>query len=313
MKKFLAVFLVGMVIVLGFGTYAKLASMVEAGEKPDISPHHPVEEALADEGGSPESPEPSSEAGTDTPEHNIEDEKSKDTPPKKADNTEGEKTEVISLAELYKEYEDIVFFKGHPDDKRVALTFDDGPDEVACERILAILREHNVPATFFLVGENVVKYPEVVKNIFAEGHVIGSHSWSHHYMDEMSWGSIEREIHDTENAIHGLIGKDVALFRPPYGKLNRAALEFLGQDGYKVINWSSDSLDWKYPKNGNRIVSNTMRDAGDGAIMLFHSLAGPSKITSGIEAALPRIISSLRSQGYEFVTVDQLLSIPAYK
>ena len=122
----------------------------------------------------------------------------------------------------------------------------------------------------------------------------------------------KKEVTDTEDAIYQITGKRPALIRPPYGSLNREGLEYLQQNGYKVVNWSVDSLDWKYPDNSYQVLINIYRDVRGGSIILFHTLPGKE---SGriIAAVLPEIIYSLQSQGYQFVTVDDLLGIPAYK
>ena len=220
--------------------------------------------------------------------------------------------EIETLAELYRQYKSIVFFSGSPKTNQVALTFDDGPSEVTTGQVLDILGQYNIKGTFFLVGENVSRYPQVVNRIVREGHLVAGHSWSHIELDKAAPEKIKKEVIDTENAIFQASGKRPALVRPPYGSLNRSGLEYLKQNGYKVVNWSADSLDWKYPDNGNLVIVNTLKDVQGGSILLFHTMSGkePSNIISNV---LPEIICSLRSQGYQFVTVDQLLSIQAYK
>lgn len=216
------------------------------------------------------------------------------------------------LEELFREYKDVVFLSGPSRSNKIALTFDDGPTEVTSSQVLDILQQNNVKATFFLLGQNIDRYPQVVARIVREGHVVAGHSWSHIQLEKAQLPRIIGEVTDTENAIYQIAGVRPALLRPPYGSLNREGLEYLRQNGYKVVNWSVDSLDWKYPDRGNQVIISTLRDVRGGSIILFHTLPGkdPSPI---IGKVLPEIIYSLKSQGYQFVTVDQLLSIPAYK
>ena len=223
-----------------------------------------------------------------------------------------QKSAQTVLAELYQEYKGTVFLSGSSKSNKIALTFDDGPSEVTSDQVLDILKQYNVKATFFLMGQNVSKYPQVVARMVNEGHIVAGHSWSHAELDKVSSQQMQNEINYTEAAIYEVTGKSSALVRPPYGSLNREGLEFLAQNCYKVVNWSVDSLDWKYPDNGDQVIISTLPDVRGGAILLFHTLPGKEQ-SRIIRDVLPRIIYSLQSQGYEFVTVNELLSIPAYK
>ena len=218
----------------------------------------------------------------------------------------------ISTAVLRRQFSDILFYSGSSKSKNIALTFDDGPSEVSSDQVLDVLKKYNIKATFFLLGGNVAKYPQVVKRMFEEGHVVAGHSWSHGAMDKVSAGEMQKQLDTTEDAIFQLTGKNIALFRPPYGTISKGGLECLDTSGYKVINWSVDSCDWKYPNNINQVRINTFRNIKGGSIILFHTVAGkePSKIVGEL---LPEIILTLQSQGYQFVTVDELLSVSAYQ
>lgn len=216
------------------------------------------------------------------------------------------------ISELYKEFNGTLFRSGPSDSNKIALTFDDGPSEVSSDQVLDILKTNGIKATFFLLGQNVTKYPQVVKRIVDEGHVVAGHSWSHPRMDKLFPEGIAKEITSTEQAIFQVTGCNIALFRPPYGSVNRETLDALKQSGYTVVNWSVDSLDWKYPDDLNQVRNSTLKDIKGGAILLFHTMAGknPSKV---IGKLLPELIQTLQSQGYQFVTIDELLSVPAYK
>ncbi|HHX95109.1 MAG TPA: polysaccharide deacetylase family protein, partial [Clostridia bacterium] len=112
------------------------------------------------------------------------------------------KKEPPTLGELFREYRDTVFLKGSSRGNKIALTFDDGPSRVTCDQAMDLLQEYNIPATFFLVGEQVVNYPEVAARMVEEGHTIGSHSWSHKQLDKMSPERFEGEIIYTEEIIN---------------------------------------------------------------------------------------------------------------
>lgn len=196
--------------------------------------------------------------------------------------------------------------------KRVALTFDDGPDARYTPAVLDILRDENVPATFFVVGNLIDRYPQVVERIQAEGHVIGSHSWSHANLRELTPAAALLELQRAEGAIFGRTGHLPALFRAPYGAVNMENMQLLVARGCKNIFWTADSLDWDL-KDPDQVLVHTLTGTRRGAIILMHSAGGRDQNLDAGLAALPDLIYTLRAQGYEFVTVDELLSIPAYR
>ncbi len=215
-----------------------------------------------------------------------------------------------SISQLVKMYSDTLYLKGSADERKVALTFDDGPDDKYTEQVLDVLREYNVPGTFFLLGNRVVEHTEVVDRIYREGHVIGNHSWSHPNLSKESEGRIYNEMVLTDMIIESVIGKKPALVRPPYGAVTKENVEQLRDMNYKIINWNVDSVDWR-DRDVDQILINTLPDVKPGSIILFHSAGGESRAAT--VDALKEIIYTLRVQGYEFVTVDQLLSVPAYQ
>lgn len=221
-------------------------------------------------------------------------------------------TQQQVIQQLFKKYPSTVLRRGPSTIKQVALTFDDGPDNRYTPQILDLLRREGVPATFFLVGGEVGKYPEVVQRILAEGHVVANHSWSHpnffKQAAELAWDQVYR----TEKAIYDLIGLRPALFRPPYGALREENVHMLAAQGYKAIHWSADSFDWR-TQDVDQILINVLPDTRRGGIILMHSAGGTNQNLDATVGALPELIYTLRVQGYKFVTVDELLSIPAYK
>ncbi len=219
-----------------------------------------------------------------------------------------------SITQLSRIYSDYFYLSGPTaaDNNRVALTFDDGPDGVYTPLVLDVLQEYNVPATFFLIGENVEKYPEVVQRIVDEGHILGNHSWSHPRLSETEASELAEEINKTEDIMEAITGLRTMLMRPPYGAVNQDALEQLIELNYFVINWSVDSVDWR-DQAVDPILINTLPDVRDGAIILFHSSRGSGENPTATAVALPELIETLRMQNYTFVTVDELLNIPPYR
>jgi len=207
---------------------------------------------------------------------------------------------------LLHKFGETLFVSGPQNGRKVALTFDDGPDDLYTIRILEVLKQYGVPATFFLVGKRVVKHPQVVERIFREGHGIGNHSWSHAELTEVSAERLRMEVVQTEEAIRQITGERTTFFRPPYGAVSEELLGQLQQMGYKVINWSVDSVDWR-AKDVDQILINTLPDVKEGAIILFHSAGGEGQNLDATVNALPELIYTLKVMGYTFVTLNDLL------
>ncbi|MCB1208403.1 MAG: polysaccharide deacetylase family protein [Verrucomicrobiales bacterium] len=154
------------------------------------------------------------------------------------------------------------------------LTFDDGPHPVNTPAILDWLREHKLHATFFVLGENVVRYPALVKRIVAEGHQIGNHSWSHPSLSRMSDDRVRSEIKRTHEAIFAACGRAPVLFRPPYGALKSAQRTWIENEfGYSTMLWDIDTEDWKLASTSaiaNRIETGLR--PGKTRIILAHDI-----------------------------------------
>jgi len=185
--------------------------------------------------------------------------------------------------------------------KVVALTFDDGPLNESTPLILSILKEKNVKATFFVVGERVKQFPALVQQEVAEGHEIGNHTYSHPKLKMESKKQIEEELISTEKAILA-VAPQPTLFRPPEGFYNDTILQLARDNGYLIVLWSIDTNDWRYPPVG-KIIDSVLKDIKPGSIILLHD----GKYPSSTPEALGFIIDSLKARGYEFVTVSDLL------
>jgi peptidoglycan/xylan/chitin deacetylase (PgdA/CDA1 family)/LysM repeat protein len=212
------------------------------------------------------------------------------------------------LSPVAQRFPDTFFYKGQPDGLRVALTFDDGPDRVETNAMLDILKRYRVPATFFLLGRNMPGNSQVVERIVAEGHTVANHSTTHPDLRELTEEQVRNEMLTLENEIYNITGLRTALMRPPYGFINDTNIRQLRDMGYKVIKWTVDTKDWR-DMDIDQVLINTMPNIRDGSIILMHDYLAQS-VTKEV---LPEIIHSLRSQGYTFVTVDELIGVNPYK
>jgi len=193
--------------------------------------------------------------------------------------------------------------------KIVALTFDDGPNPPYTGQILDILQEYHVPATFFLVGQNVDKYPQLVSRIASEGHQIGNHTYHHVDLLKANRKTITEEIDHTNNSIIAITGIPIHVVRPPHGFRDPAIMEIMAEHDLKVVEWSVMSRDWTNP-GVDVIVDRTVTKVKNGSIILLHDgdgIAGQSPRNQSVEATR-RIIQALQAEGYQFVTVDEILA-----
>ncbi|MDB9493719.1 polysaccharide deacetylase family protein [Spirulina major CS-329] len=187
--------------------------------------------------------------------------------------------------------------------KVIALTFDDGPSEKYTNDILYILEQHGVKATFFLLGRNVQNFPARAKQVHLKGHAVANHSWSHPYAKQ-SPASSASQIDNTDVWIERATGVKPKFFRPPGGYLHTGLAEYAAQKGQVVAMWSADSKD--YYASAPSMVKRILKEATPGGIVLLHDGGGDRTQTV---IALPTIIKNLQQQGYEFVTLPELLTM----
>jgi len=185
---------------------------------------------------------------------------------------------------------------------KVALTFDSAYEYTNTKKLLDVLKTYNVKATFFLTGQWAEAHPDLVKAIYAGGHEIGNHSYSHPHMTKLSSAQIKNEVTKTRTILEKIVGKSPKLyFRLPYGEYNQAVLKAVASAGYSnIIQWDTDSLDWK-GISATEISSRVISNAKSGSIILMH-VGGANTVQ-----ALPKIIAQLRSKGYVLTTVSELL------
>ena len=182
--------------------------------------------------------------------------------------------------------------------KVIALTFDDGPGPYTAH-LLDILDQYGAKATFFLIGSKVSGQASVARSIQARGHQLGNHSWSHPELPKLSVDQIAGEIDRTNEAIRQATGVKPTILRPPYGAANGVVLEQLRTRGMSSILWSVDTRDWA-DRNSQIVCSRAVAGARPGAVILMHDIHQTSV------NAVPCILSSLKQQGYSFVTIQRL-------
>lgn len=179
----------------------------------------------------------------------------------------------------------------------IALTFDDGPHNIYTEKLLDGLKERNVRATFFLMGENIEGNEDLVMRMQEEGHLIGNHSYTHNKMTNQKTEVVCEEIARTGELIKNIVGSTPQYLRPPYGDWNddlECQLDLI------TVFWTVDSQDWKL-KNKRKIVRQVVKNTEEDSIILMHDIFPYS-----VEAAL-EIVDTLQKKGYTFVTIDELL------
>ncbi|MBD0383573.1 polysaccharide deacetylase family protein [Paenibacillus sedimenti] len=192
------------------------------------------------------------------------------------------------------------------DQKLVALTFDDGPNPVYTPQVLDVLKQFDAKATFFVLGKRVQMYPQIAIREVNEGHEIANHTYDHHFLKNVSPQKLKEEIEQTQEIIFDITEQTPHVFRPPGGFYNQSLLELAKQDRFTVVMWSwyQDTKDWKKPGVHN-IVQSVLSNIHNGDIILFHDLEGDC--TQTVEA-LKIVLPELKKQGYQFLTVTDLIS-----
>src|SRR5260221_5219354 len=200
--------------------------------------------------------------------------------------------------------------------KKIAITFDDGPDPKWTPKILDVLQQEHAPASFFVIGEEAAKSPGILRREYAEGHSIGNHTYTHRALDEISPSQLRWELNITQRLIESTLDAKSILFRPPFGidhlpeyAEEVAQLPLVQEMGYMIVGQKIDPHDWRQP-NGKQvaaqeIIDGVMRQASAGNIILFHDGGGDRSQTL---AALPEIIDQLRARGYQIVPVPELVN-----
>lgn len=187
--------------------------------------------------------------------------------------------------------------------KVIAITFDDGPHPENTPRLLDMLKARNIKATFYVVGDMVTHYPEIVAREVAEGHEVGNHTKSHKLLSRLSDDGVRAELQVCHDAVIAASGVAPKTMRPPYGGITKSQKAWVKEEfGYPSILWSVDPLDWRRP-GSSAVASRLLAGASPGGILLCHD------IHPGTIDAMPAVLDQLLAQGYEFVTVAELIAM----
>lgn len=226
--------------------------------------------------------------------------------------SEVRKPRPVSNNILQQKYSDALVLRGNQTNNRVALTFDDGPDIRYTPQILDVLDRHNVKATFFLIGSRANEHRDIVRRIHESGHAIGNHTYWHPNLPKEDIQRLHWEVTETEKVLVDILGYKPRLFRSPYGALNEEIMDMLTDLNFTAVGWDVDSLDWKQ-EGAEVIQDNVLSNVGFGSIILMHDGGDWSMDLSGTAEALDVIITKLKEDGTEFVTIPELVDIPKAK
>jgi peptidoglycan/xylan/chitin deacetylase (PgdA/CDA1 family) len=196
--------------------------------------------------------------------------------------------------------------KANTDKKEIAISFDDGPAENYTQKILAILNTENVKATFFCIGNRIAGNEAILKQVQADGHIIGNHSYSHHFWFDMyADQKMQDDLKQMDAEMERVTGLKPKLFRPPYGVTNPNLAKAIKKGGYTPVGWSVRSMDTVI-KDGRKLLAKINEGIKPGAVFLFHDT---SKTTLDI---LPEFIQEVKKRGYNIIPLDKLLALQPY-
>ena len=198
-----------------------------------------------------------------------------------------------------------------PGSKQLALTYDDGPNDPDTLRLIDVLALHNVKATFFVLGKFVGQKPQIVRALVSAGHVIGNHSWDHPRLIFASNAELHRQIERTQSAVYDACGVAPVLFRPPFGGRRPGTLSEVRRIGLEPIMWNVTCYDWK-PTTADKVFAHAQRQIRGGDVILMHDgdqRAMGADRSHTVEAT-DRLIVRYRADGFEFVTVPNMMLHP---
>ena len=191
-------------------------------------------------------------------------------------------------------------------DKSVALTFDDSPSPMT-EKVLDVLKEHDVKASFFLIGQNIEKYPNILQRIVDEGHIVGNHSWAHTAdFPTKTYAEVENEFKKTSALIYKLTGRQPLFFRPPFGVTNPRIGRAVRNLGMKCIGWNIRSLDTVEKYTREAVMSRIASQMKPGSVILLHDRCKDS------DKLLQMVLQYINENGYKVVSIEELFNLKAY-
>ncbi len=200
----------------------------------------------------------------------------------------------------------ITYSQTHTPGKVIAITFDDGPSPQNTPRLLDMLKERHIKATFFLIGKSAATWPDIVKRIVAEGHEVANHSWTHPQFTKIGTAKTMEELQLTHDAIIKACGVTPIMFRPPYGAATLTQKKAIHERfGYTCVLWDVDPEDWKSPKSVEKVHDQVIGQTRPGSIILCHD------IHKETVDAMPVVLDELKAKGYQFCTVTQIINLDA--
>lgn len=194
-------------------------------------------------------------------------------------------------------------YSGNPHSPEIALTFDDGPNPSYTNQILALLKQYDVKATFFVIGSEAAAYPTLVRQEYQQGHVVGNHTWTHPNLTTLSPAAVRNELQSTLGEIEADTGALPTVFRPPGGNFTSTVQSIAASLGLSTILWNVDPRDWSRPGT-DVIIQRVLDTVHNGSIILMHDGGGDRSQTV---AALPTIITTLEQRGFQFVTIPRMI------
>ncbi len=203
----------------------------------------------------------------------------------------------VDTNNVVRDYERIRESKRFENKKLIALTFDDGPAYSKTDKLITELEKRDARVTFFMLGESAVRQKDLVKKVYSMGHTIGSHTYDHKNLKKLDNEQLTFEIEHTNEILKNIIGEDIRFIRPPYGSYNQ---DILNNTNMAFILWNVDTLDWKL-RDAEKVRDYIVKTAKDGDIILLHDIHSTS-----VDGAI-MAIDILKEQGYEFVSLDELL------
>jgi peptidoglycan/xylan/chitin deacetylase (PgdA/CDA1 family) len=199
--------------------------------------------------------------------------------------------------------------RGDSTAKRVALTFDDGPDPAATQNLLEVLRRHKIKAAFFPIGIKTRNYPEIIKRIDREGHILGNHSFRHAWWTNfLISGALDREIRMAQEAIDAAIGKAPAYFRPPMGLTNPHLTRALKKHGLSVVGWDVRPFDTT--ANTEKVIKRILKKIRNGSIIVLHDTG---RIPADLVRLTDELVTKIKEQKYTFSELEELTGVRAYQ
>ena len=215
-------------------------------------------------------------------------------------------TDVDMLPRTLPEDVKATYSQCHVPGNVVALTFDDGPHVTNTPRLLDMLKERGIKATFYMVGQRVSAGPQIVQRIVAEGHEVGNHTWSHPQLNRMKQTSMMEQLQSTHDAIVKACGVVPLTYRPPYGAILLSQRKAINEHfHYPSILWDVDPLDWQTPRSSQKVHDRVLAQTKSGSIILCHD------IHQTTVDAMPGVLDELIARKFQFVTVTQLINLDA--